>query len=371
MKIAYLSRGNNVYDRRFLEKMVERGHEAYFISYYPCQRVEVEGVKTFHYDYLTMHRFGRFLSLQTALHLRRLLNQIQPDVLHTGWIPDHGLFGALSCFHPTLSMPWGSDILIETDLSPFLKWSTWFILKRADMITCDCELVKNKIIELSGYPGEKIIIFPWGIDLNVFRPLNRPSRVREKLGWEDKKILIMNRNFKPVYGIEYFVEALPTIIQARPDTRVILAGNGPTLPECKKRVAELGLTDCVYFAGFLGDQEMAEYLNACDIYVTTSLSDGTSCSMLEAMACGLPVVVSDAPAYFEWVEDGVNGYIVPRRNSNVLATLLLGLLSDEALRHEMGQRNLKIARERANWEKNFHILEDIYLVLTQGRNLRK
>ena len=109
MRIAYLSRGNSVYDRRFLEKMVERGYDVCYISYYPYERVQVKGVKTFHYDYLTMHRFGRFLFLQTALHLRRLLKRIQPDVLHTGWVQDHGFIGVLSGFHPTLSMPWGSE----------------------------------------------------------------------------------------------------------------------------------------------------------------------------------------------------------------------------------------------------------------------
>ena len=70
MRIAYLSRGNSIYDCRFLEKMVERGHEPYYISYYPYERIEVKSVKAFHYDYLTMHRFGRFLLLRTALHLR-------------------------------------------------------------------------------------------------------------------------------------------------------------------------------------------------------------------------------------------------------------------------------------------------------------
>lgn len=170
MKIAYLSRGHSVYDRRFMGKMVERGHKVYFISYFPGEKVKVEGVENYFYDYTSMHRINRFISYQTALHLRKLLKNICPDVLHTGWIPDMGFFGALSGFHPTLSMPWGSDILIKLDLSRFLRRITGFTLRRADMITCDCQLVKNRIIELAGCSPDRIVIFPWGIDLQTFRP---------------------------------------------------------------------------------------------------------------------------------------------------------------------------------------------------------
>jgi glycosyltransferase involved in cell wall biosynthesis len=105
---------------------------------------------------------------------------------------------------------------------------------------------------------------------------------------------------------------------------------------------------------------MAMYLNAADIYISTSLSDGTSCSLLEAMACRLPVVVTDLPAIREWVKDDVNGYLVPSENSAALAERIVTLLGNEPLRDQMGTRNLVIAQERADWERNFSILEEIY-----------
>ncbi len=143
MKIAYLSRGYSVYERRFLEKMVEREHDIHFISYYSGERVKVEGVENYHYDYTSMHRFPIFLFLQTALHLRKLLKRICPDVLHTNWIQDHGIFGVLSGFHPTLSMPWGSDILIRPYDSTLAMWKTRFTLRKADMIVPDAKSVKK------------------------------------------------------------------------------------------------------------------------------------------------------------------------------------------------------------------------------------
>lgn len=380
MRIAYLSRGSggrhgdSTYDRLFLSKMVEKGYEVYFISYWPGERVKVQGVKNLHFDIITMHSFRRMLMIQTALHLRKLLKKIKPDILHTGWIQDHGFLGALSGFHPTLSMPWGSDVLIKPDQSRLLKWITQFTLKQADMITCDCELVKKKIIELIGCVSPKITVFPWGIDLSVFKLYpNASNQLRERLGWENKLILIMTRLFEPIYGIEFFINALPDVIRKQPNARVVFLNIGSLLNDCRKKINELGLDRYVYFAGRVDRITVAHYLNLADIYVNTSLSDGTSCSLLEAMACGLPVITSDVPSYFEWVEDGVNGYIVPRRDSEILADRIIQLLDAELTRKKMSERNIQIANERADWEKNFGKLENIYqkLLSTSRANLLK
>ncbi|KKR33243.1 MAG: hypothetical protein UT63_C0020G0013 [Candidatus Gottesmanbacteria bacterium GW2011_GWC2_39_8] len=360
MKIAYLSRGNSVHDQRLLEKMIDRGHMVYFISYFPSERVNVRGVENYHYDYTSMHRFPKFILLQTALHLRKLLKRIRPDVLHTGWVQDHGFIGALSGFHPILSMPWGSDVLIRPYDSVWAMWITRFTLRRAGMIACDAWSVKEQVIKLSGCSSNKIVVFPVGIDLRTFHP-ESSSEVRKRLGWDDKKVLICTRNFDiKVHGVEYFILAIPPVLERYPDVRVILVGSGPLEHEYRKLVSKLGLDDVVHFAGWLNEIQMAEHLNAADIYVSTSLSDGTSCSLLEAMACGLPVVVTDVPSYFEWIEDGGNGYIVPRKDIEQLVKAIITLLENPGLQREMGSRNLQIANDRADWDKNFGILEGIY-----------
>ena len=76
------------------------------------------------------------------------------------------------------------------------------------------------------------------------------------------------------------------------------------------------------------------------------------------------MVVSDAPVYFEWVENGVNGFIVPRCDSVTLAKRLIQLIDNKLLQQSMGNRNLKIAQEKADWGKNFNVLENVYNILT-------
>jgi D-inositol-3-phosphate glycosyltransferase len=86
--------------------------------------------------------------------------------------------------------------------------------------------------------------------------------------------------------------------------------------------------------------------------------------------CGSPVVVTDIPAILEWVDDGYNGYVVPRRDSEDLAVKTLELLQDQPLREKMSERNLSIARERADWDKNFRKLECMYDMLRAGAPAR-
>lgn len=369
MRIAYLSRGNSVYDRRFLEKMLERGHKVYFISYHPSEKVKVEGVENYFYNYPVMFRFPFARAFQVSFHLRKLLKQLGPDVLHTGWIPDHGFFGALCGFKPTLSMPWGSDILIKPKESFMQKIITGFTLRRADKITCDAEFVKKEIVRISGCLSDKVIVFPWGIDLKTFCPLDGKSVIRENLGWQDKKILIMTRSMeKPLYGHETFISALPAIIEKIPDTRIILVGDGLLKEKIKKQVIALNLKNYIYFAGWVNEGKMAEYLNAADIYVSASISDGTSCSLLEAMACKLPVVVTDIPANREWVVDGINGYLVPIKDVNMLSSTIIKILKNEQSWESFGIKNRKIVEAKADWENNFSILEEIYTKLVDSNS---
>ncbi len=121
-----------------------------------------------------------------------------------------------------------------------------------------------------------------------------------------------------------------------------------------------GLEGVVRFVGAVAPEQMPAWLRAADVYVSNSWSDGASLSLLEAMACGLPAVVTDVPALLEWVSDGVNGLVVRRGDSLGLADAILRLLADEPLRRRMGQQNAAIAAARADWTANFQRLEAIY-----------
>ena len=108
---------------------------------------------------------------------------------------------------------------------------------------------------------------------------------------------------------------------------------------------------------------MPEYLSCADIYVSSSFSDGTSVALIEAMACALPVVVTDIPSNHEWVSDSKNGYFVPTGDSKALAERIVYLFRNDDIRRKMGEANMKITCNRADWDKNYNKLEQIYAKL--------
>ena len=426
MKIAYISHILNIHDYRFLKKLSESQHRVWLITHYrgkqlPTNIRNLPNVEIIHGYFrskwnprrymdrqalrllaghllwraylgvtkrsplvqkcvasrdwsqsdrwmIRMHAASGLRPYQCYHHLVGVLRHINPDLVHAGWVPADGLITALAGFHPFLLMPWGSDILLEPVKSAQSMARTRYTLGKADMITCDCESVKKRVIELSGYPAEKIVVIPRGVDLSLFNPKCRGNSVRQKLGWEGKKVLIMTRALAPGYGIEFFLQALPNVIKQEPNARALLIGSGPLDSKLHDMATRLGLSNDVYFTGFIPNEQLPQYLNAADVYVSTSLSDGTSLSLLEAMACGLPVVVADVPSYFEWVQEGANGFIVPRRDPDAVAERILLLLKNADLAKRMGNRSLAIAEERANWQKNFAKIEQIYFdLIAQNR----
>ena len=371
MKICYVS-GGGIHDQVFYDKFIEKELDVDVVV--PGQsRIKEAGGLRVHY---LLSKFGNYLrtrfpkalrypvftveGVKDYFFLKNLLKKTKPDLLQGTHVQSVGFLCALTGYRPFLLAPFGSDVLVNPQQSKIYGVITKYTLKRADMILCSSESMKKAIIEFIDYPEEKIAVLPWGINLNRFNPNVDGSRIRKRLGWEDKKIIIMTRTFSWVYGIEYFLRSISMIIESVPEARIILCGDGPMGDKFKSFVSREGLTGHVYFAGRVQNEELPEYLASACIYVSSSLSDGTSVSLLEAMACGLPVVVTDVDANQEWIIDGVNGFIVPKRDSQKISEKVIELLGSEELRKRFGAENIRIAQERSNWDRNFEKVEGIY-----------
>ncbi|GAI12440.1 unnamed protein product, partial [marine sediment metagenome] len=145
-------------------------------------------------------------------------------------------------------------------------------------------------------------------------------------------VVISTRNLKPVYDVETLIRAIPLVLQQIPEARFIVAGEGEQRAYLENLARGLGVLESVRFVGWIAHHELTKYLASADVYVSTSLSDGTSVSLLEALACELAPVVTDIPANRPWVHDGENGFLIPVREYEMLADGIIRLLEDEGLR---------------------------------------
>jgi len=367
MRIAYVHFGVSIYDHLITKFLADRGHEIHLVSFIPDYLKkfdktrnsqgfpEFKGLKI-HHKYVEQSKipwvFGYFYNCykSTAL-LKKMLREIKPDVLNGHWIPTYGLYSALSGFKPFVLTVWGSDILIAPNESLIIKNMAKMTLRKADRVILDSVVQEKAAVDLNCSP-EKIVRFPWAADLKMFNPKVNGRNLRRELGWENKKIVFCARWHSPVYGVEYLMSAVKDIVKEVPDARFLIGGVGELTPLFKNIAKKDNVENFIKFAGRIDYEKMPEYISASDLYVSPSLSDGASSTLLQAMACAKPVAVSNILGNTEWVKDDYNGLLFPVRNPEKIAEKVISLLNDENKMKVFGRRNLVIAGKKADINKN-------------------
>ena len=359
MRIVYMVPGFSSTDVIIVNKFVQYGLDAHVLYSRPVP-ANHEVLKKVNTHWINLNRFNYLPKLCRwvifTYEAISILRKTNPDVILAQGIQAHGLLSVLSGVRPILLMPWGSDWALVAHKNILMRLLSRYVVNRADLVQIDCETGKNSILELSAgrLQPEDIWVFPQGIELDIFRPVPSGRDVlRQQLGWIDKIIFIMTRQLKAIYGIDVFIKALKLALQRDEDIRAVIVGDGPLESELKVLSLSLGLGNIVKFTGRLDRRDLVEYLNAADVYVSASYSDGTSLSLLEAMAVGLPAVVTDVPANLEWVKDNYNGFTAKRGSPQSVSEAVIKLAKSDDLRRCFGKRSCQIAVERADWDKNF------------------
>lgn len=375
-RILYVTQGYCSHDRRFLTRLAEMEHEIYF---QPCEATSVQS------DLPRVNGSirwqpplsGEKLSpatsawLTAALRFRRLLRELNPDLVHAGPVQSGGFFAALSRFHPFLVMSWGSDVLSVPEQSAALKQITCFVLRHADAAIADCHSVRQRIAQLGEMPSNRIVTLPWGVQLDTFRPRVSTLQLRRQLGLTNYKVVITVRDFEPIHATPLLLAALKIILQQSPEIRVLMLGDGSLRSSVEVFIQANHLQSKINLAGRVPERMLPDYFAEANLYVSATPCDGSSISMLEAMACGLPVVVPENEGNREWVTDGENGWLFSAGDPKALANKILRALEDDSARDVAGRANVQIARERADWERNFTKVAGLYDKLLVNRNIRR
>lgn len=359
MKICYVNKGISVHDQKFLKYFAnEDEFDVHLLSYYGKKLPDIDGLTIHQIPIPTPELAFPIACIMTPILIRKL----KPDIVIGNYLLTYGFYVALAHYHPLLQIAWGSDVLIDPTKNRVYRQIVKYSLKHADLVTVDCEIGKKAIVKL-GYPAENIVVVPCGVDFNKFNLQVNGENIRKKLDWQDNHIAVCTRQHRPVYGMEYLIKSIPHVIKREPTVRFLLIGSGPLTDDLKQLVNNLKIEKYVKFTGMIPNEELPKYLAASDIYVSSSLSDGTSVCLLEAMALGLPVVVTNVDANLEWITNGENGLVVPKKNPDALAKAICMLLEDDNLRKTFGRRNYKIAKDRASWKEYVKILEEMYHIL--------
>jgi glycosyltransferase involved in cell wall biosynthesis len=231
------------------------------------------------------------------------------------------------------------------------------VLAHSDALACDCQAVRRQAVRL-GMPEQRIVVFPWGVDLGHFSP--GPSVLRAELGWEQSCVILSTRSWERLLGVDLLLDGFLRAAAARPQLRLLMLGTGSMEADLRRRVRQAGMTERVHFAGPAEFERLPDYYRCADLYVSASHSDGSSISLLEAMACGLPALVSDIAGNTEWVALQENGWWFPDGDVEALAQALLDFSDQAGGWGRYGARSREIAEQRADWRCNFPKLLEGY-----------
>ncbi len=350
MKICFLAGADSVHSYKWVKYFADKGYHVHWISFTENTQGVIEGV--------SFYRIRKAFPFN-FLELRKIVNNIKPDVFHAHYAGVNGFLAALVNFHPFVLTAWGSDVLIA-GRSIFKKFFVKYALKTADLITCDAEHMKTAMVKL-GMDAVKIKIIYFGVDVLKFSPGNKNKEIAEKLGVLGYPTIISLRSLEPVYNIETLISAISLVLKEIPEVKFIIAGKGSEEEKLTKLARDLKVFESIRFIKWIPQDELPEYLRISDVYVSTSLSDaGIASSTAEAMACGLSVIITDFGDNKKWVKDGESGFLMPLKDYKFLAEKIVFLLRNSEKRLELGSNARKVIEEKNNYYKEMEKMEKLY-----------
>ena len=177
----------------------------------------------------------------------------------------------------------------------------------------------------------------------------------------DSPLILSTRALTPNYNIDTILHCIPDVLKEVPSAKfMFIYGFLDKEVEMKKMAADLGVDGSTIFVGPVDYHQIPYYIAAADVCVSVPSSDSSPRSVYEAMACGVPPILSDLPWAKDFITPDQNALLVPTRDHQLLSSTILRLLSNRELRERISKNNLKLVDEKLNYHKHMAIMESIY-----------
>jgi glycosyltransferase involved in cell wall biosynthesis len=343
MRIALVAHSNAPWTPHYARFFLAEGHAVCVISFHPQP---IEGVD-FRYFGATPFRDGggKSFMMRRVPAIRAFLRAWSPDVVFAPYLISNGLTAALANVAPLVASARGGDIQMQAGATPIPQILRRAIVRFVCVRSRRVHAVSAGLVDALAAIGvvrDKIECFPIGVDLRRF---SLPPELHPETA---EPLLICTRRHEPVYRNQDIVEALALLKSRGRSVRCLFVGGGSLLEERRRQASSLGLDDIVRFTAQLPHDEMPARLRQASIYISASTSDGTSSSLLEAMASGLFPVVSRITANEEWLREGETALMFAVGESAALAGALERALDDPLLRKRAAMGNRRMVEQRGN-----------------------
>jgi len=348
-KILFLGDINSIHLQKWIDSLKD-DFELHVISLDPLENKEydIEGVAIYTNETKTVNSGSKLSYLKSLRRFRDIHKKINPDFVHAHYASSYGLIAAILKPRRLFISVWGSDVYEFPKRSFLHKTVFKWILRKATQLFSTSHDMKR---ELQNYTKKEITVVPFGVDTSVFQPV-------EKIGNNQNFTVGTVKSLEDVYGIDKLIDAFASLKQECPNSRLLIYGQGSKEEELKKQAENLDVADVVEFRGFLKNTEVPAAIGEMDVFCALSRQESFGVSVVEASACGVPIIASNVGGLPEVVKDTQTGYLV--ENIEEAAEKLIFLAKNDILRKELGENARNFALEQYDWKKNVKAMKSFY-----------
>ena len=309
-----------------------------------------------------------FFFLSQAICASVLIKKLRADIIHAHWSIPQGLIGVVSkkiLNIPCITTLHGSDIFSMKN--PQMKALNAWILTQSDSCTANSTQTTGAAEHLCC--RKDLIQIPMGVDTEFFAISDEQRKLT--MGSSGRNVIYAGRliDWK---GVEYLIKAMPKVIRRYPDTQLTIVGDGPERERLFQSAKESGMQDHLIFTGSLSQEELRRYYTTADVFVLPSIvngigeTEGLGVVLLEAMACGVPVIGTDAGGICDIIKHETTGLMVPQKHPAAISDSILRLFEDHDLRSKLIDNGRRLVETHFSWD----IISDRFIQIYRNMVIR-
>lgn len=351
MKLCIFGDAHSIHLQQLIPGVAARGINVHVVTHKPS---EVRGatVERFAVPGASIANMRRWAARRRE-HLRSYLKRF--DVVSIQFLSDCGFCsdedGGISAGeleeHCVAVTPWGSDIVDppgEAAATPEMRQMRRALLQCAAGVSAFGQRFAGLVARFADLQPGDVSVLPLGVDTRLFwRAGHANAREGVTVGFM--------KGFREVYGAEFLIRAMPSILRTYPETKFELVGDGPTLPHCRALAEELHVMHAIRWIPRQPHDTLPGVLAQWDVSVLPSVHESFCVAAIESSAMELPVVASDVCGHRDTVRDGETGILAKAEDSEALAAAIVRLLGDAGLRRSMGRRGRDFVKQEYEWDR--------------------
>jgi glycosyltransferase involved in cell wall biosynthesis len=300
-----------------------------------------------------------FFLLSEYIKTSSLIRKYNPGIIHAHWMIPQGIIASMAKNNKIklIATIHGSDLFpLKNSLFKSLQRN---VLKNCDLCTANSEATKNELVKRFPEFKNKIIVIPMGVDVQLFNKKNIKSK-----RYSNKKIILFVGRLNEQKGIDYLIKAMPKVNESIKNAKLLIIGEGEYKIKLNELIKSMKI-DNVELLGAASKKELADYYNLADVFVLPSITsrigtEGQGLVLLEAMACGTPVIGTYTGGIRFLIKNNENGMLVNERNEVELAKNIIKILSDGRLSSRLSKNGIKFVRNNYSWEIIAKKFDDLY-----------